>query len=191
MLLFTFAGNILPSYVMPGLPAMALLIAEYQRRKPLNTRVFFLGLISPVLILSVVWGITSGISSKEAEKTLLNEWHKQPEAQSSLLIYHRKRPFSAQFYSAGTAVQSKEPLMELVPRLPQSAFIAVEKKRLNAEAIRALSNCELRAEARSRKLYFCPASLVIQESVTQEGAIQKGTIPKAVQGRYTKPDKLL
>lgn len=176
MLLFTFAGNILPSYVLPGLPAMALLIAEYQRRNPLNNRVFFLGLLMPVLIVAVVWGINAGVSSKEAEKALLNQWSKQPEAQTSQLIYQRKRPFSAQFYSNGKAVQSKEPLMTLVQGLSQPAFIAVEKKRLDVEAVQALSQCEVRAEARSRSLYFCPASSVMQESVVQEEAAQESVI---------------
>ncbi len=155
MILFTFAGNILASYVLPGLPAMALLITEYHRRQPLNSRVLALGLIAPVLILMVSWGLNGGISNKEAEKTLLDQWYKQPEAMKSELYYLRKRPFSAQFYSDGKALELKQPLADVLTSLKEPTFLVIEKKRLSENMIGELSHCELRGEARRRNLYYC------------------------------------
>lgn len=47
LILFTFAGNILSSYVMPGLPAFALLLAAYHTENPLGTKIYRIGLVTP------------------------------------------------------------------------------------------------------------------------------------------------
>ena len=155
MMLFTFAGNILPSYVLPGIPAMALLIAEYHRRQALPTMIFSAGLLAPVIVVAVVWGLNSGVSSKEAEKKLLDQWMRQPEAVNSELIYLRKRPFSAQFYSRGKAVQAPLPLSKVLQQLEKPAFIVLEKKKI-AQSVEALNRfCQSRGDARKRRLYFC------------------------------------
>lgn len=155
MILFTFAGNILPSYVLPGIPAMALLVAEYYRRQPFRKGVMALSFLAPVMVLGVVWGLNSGVSSKEAEKGLLQQWRQQPEKDDSTLIYLRKRPFSAQFYSEGLAIEKDLPLSQVLSEASGPVFIVLEKERLSESAPVLSEYCTQRGLARKRVLYYC------------------------------------
>ena len=155
LILFTLAGNILASYVMPGLPALALLIAAYHRHQPLPGKVYKLGLITPILIIVAAIALKFNLAGKEAEKGLLAEWVMQPEIEQSDLLYLNKRPFSAQFYSNGKAREVKEPLAEILRRSGSGMFLAVKKDHTPSGFLWDKNRCELRGESKRRELVYC------------------------------------
>ncbi|MCW8329923.1 glycosyltransferase family 39 protein [Photobacterium sp. SDRW27] len=157
LILFTFAGNILASYVMPGLPAVALLIAGYNRQHRLSDKVYKFGLVTPALIIVVALLLKFGLTGKEVEKGLMEQWALQPETAQSELVYLKKRPFSAQFYSYGKAVEVKEPLSEVIKRADSHMFLVVEKKHIPQGFLWDKNRCELRGESKKRELVYCVA----------------------------------
>ena len=97
MVLFTLAGNILPAYVLPGTPALALLIGFAWR----DSKVPFLhqtAIAIAALLMVAVAVIYFGAGKDKSERWLL-----QQRAEVLPTYYLDKRPFSAGFYSAGQA----------------------------------------------------------------------------------------
>ncbi|WP_028865892.1 ArnT family glycosyltransferase [Psychromonas aquimarina] len=160
LILFTFSGNILSSYVMPGLPAFALLVAGYQGQLKLPEKVYKAGLITPLLIIIAGFLLHFNLTGKEAEKNLLAEWSQQIEASASRLIYVNGRPFSAQFYSSGRAKTMTGSLPELLNDLKEPAFLAAAKEQQALSIVQDDSRCELRAESRKRQLFYCAAAKI-------------------------------
>ena len=98
LLLFSSSGNILPAYVLPGLSAVAILIALTPMKHWLFSS---LAGASSLLLLCAMLVVVGGHLSKESEKTLL---HPTSGSEQNLQLYYwKKRPFSAQFYSQGRA----------------------------------------------------------------------------------------
>jgi len=156
LLLFTFSGNILSSYVMPCLPAFALLMVTYQRNNPLSSKVYKTGFIAPVLILLVAILLRTEVTSKQSEKGLMQTWSEQ--AQNSELIYIDKRPFSAQFYSRGVAVERKVKLEIAVQEITKDTYFVIRKSNESALLITSLPQCKIIEKAKKRMLVFCNAS---------------------------------
>ncbi|PMN90861.1 ArnT family glycosyltransferase [Enterovibrio norvegicus] len=155
LVLFTFAGNILASYVLPGLPAFALLIALYQSENPLNTRAYLTGLTTPVLILFAALALNFNLTGKAAENALLTLWEKQPEARFVDLYYVGSRPFSAQYYSNGKAKRVSTDLQSTITELEQPAFIVHAHAHSDDKADMSLEQCQQRAESKKRVLLYC------------------------------------
>lgn len=97
MLFFTFAGNILPAYVLPGLPAFALLLA-----KPLVTRASKLvhagWLIPAVFTVLGPFSLFDHVADR-SQHEFIN--YVRQDAGVERLIYLYDRPYSANFYSRG------------------------------------------------------------------------------------------
>ncbi len=111
LLLFTFAGNILPIYVLPGFSALAVLVAiNSQWKKSSN----YLALASFCILAIMIIILRTGVMNKKSEVYLLGE--NRSFSQSTQLYYWKKRPFSAQFYSKGQAqlLDDKEKLRTLL-----------------------------------------------------------------------------
>jgi 4-amino-4-deoxy-L-arabinose transferase-like glycosyltransferase len=119
MLFFTFAGNILWTYVLPGLPAFALLLAQGwslattadtretpSRRSP-KAR-FIAGLSTPLIFILFLF-IWSFAPSRNNQKYLVSRYLELRHNPASKLVYLYDRPFSAEFYSSGKAVQVTAP----------------------------------------------------------------------------------
>lgn len=153
LLLFTFSGNILSSYVMPSLPAFALLMVVYQQNNPLSAKVYKTGFIAPVLIFIIAILLRAEITSKQSEKGLMQTWSSQ--AQNSELIYVDKRPFSGQFYSRGAAVERKESLEVLVREITQDTYFVIRKSDEIDLLITSLTQCEPIQHAKKRVLILC------------------------------------
>ncbi|ABV88939.1 ArnT family glycosyltransferase [Shewanella pealeana] len=97
MLLFTLAGNILPAYVLPGIPGLALLLGlawRSSRLPGLNA----IALCIPVLLLVTVVVLNLGTAKDKSERWLLSQ-----RSEALPTYYWQKQPFSARFYSAGQA----------------------------------------------------------------------------------------
>lgn len=97
MVLFTLAGNILPAYVLPGIPALALLLGLAWRDSKLPG-INVIAISISVLLITTVTVLHFGPGKDKSERWLL--------AQRSDVLptyYWQNQPFSARFYSAGQA----------------------------------------------------------------------------------------
>ena len=128
---FTFAGNIVWAYVLPGIPALAVLCGRWLRGLSMENKIrHYLqgGLIFTSL---VAWGfiISVPLSNRDDErsaKPLVQRYQSIRQAEEPL-IYYGVRPFSAAFYTQGQAIEIKDE-GELQSRLasPSPFFLAVE-----------------------------------------------------------------
>jgi hypothetical protein len=116
MVFFTLAGNILWTYVLPGLPAFALLTATRFVPPPGPTTVsadqrpfkglwFTAGCLVPVTfaLLIAIWHF---VPYKSSQKYLVDTFRTLRSSQRSHLVYLFDRPFSAEFYSASAALEA-------------------------------------------------------------------------------------
>ena len=104
---FTTAGNILWTYVLPGLPAAAVLVGSWtasRRRVGLAEGVLVLGLalgtVSAVGLL--VAGQRTGHFDRKSSSILVQDYRSQATP-GERLYFLGARPFSGSFYSAGQA----------------------------------------------------------------------------------------
>ncbi|MBY6186261.1 glycosyltransferase family 39 protein [Marinobacter hydrocarbonoclasticus] len=148
MLLFTMAGNILPAYVLPGIPGLALLIASLVSEREMKV-VAGASLVTPVLLLVAVVALQSHeLRDRKSDKALLAALPEAP------LYYWQKRPFSGQFYSEGKALEANS--LEQLPvqgrfylaGRPAALSEPLESKRLQCEPLR---------QSGKRVLYGCEA----------------------------------
>lgn len=132
---FTMAGNIIWPYVMPGLPALALLVGGWLTTRANQNLVrinLSLGL-TITMVLAVGFNVSmpfTGRSNDLAAKTLIEDYRtRQP--QGLPLIYLGHRPFSASFYSQGKALFEKTPesLSKKLETTP--AFVAIRTSDLD------------------------------------------------------------
>jgi 4-amino-4-deoxy-L-arabinose transferase-like glycosyltransferase len=128
MLLFSFSGNILASYVMPALPATALLIVYLHDKKPLPNWLYKIGFITPVLLIVLFSVLHFDLVPKRSEDKILAIWKQQSEATQSDLFYLHKRPFSAQYYSSGKAKQRAADINSWLTTQKTPFFIVQSKK---------------------------------------------------------------
>lgn len=100
LLFFTFAKNILPAYVLPGLGGLAILssnlIFNWHNGKSWKIWLIPTALFSLMAVVMVYPGISS--FTHRHQKDILQNWDK-----SSELVYIDRRPYSAQFYTKGNA----------------------------------------------------------------------------------------
>jgi 4-amino-4-deoxy-L-arabinose transferase-like glycosyltransferase len=109
MVFFTLAGNILWTYVLPGIPAFALLLGEIinERAGEKNVRrqVLSAGLLLPVLFLGVVI-FAKPLQVVKCQKEVVEGYYHDRPSPESRLIYLFNEPYSAEFYSSGKAIQA-------------------------------------------------------------------------------------
>lgn len=105
---FTFAGNLLPTYVLPGIPALALLLAHWLDRLPERAHVerwLAAGLmVTALLVPAVPLAVNhSGIGELRSAKALVNDFHASRKNNEPLLVLGSKNKFSLAFYTRGEA----------------------------------------------------------------------------------------
>lgn len=116
MVFFTVSGNVLPTYVLPGLPALALLVADgWQPRlddaRPLRATVRHALVAGGVICVAFVIGIVALHNRLERElshKALAHAVATQRTGSDQRLVYMTQEPVSAQFYSQGTATKVED-----------------------------------------------------------------------------------
>lgn len=106
-LFFSTAGNVLWTYVLPGLPGLALLAGRWtasRRRGNLAEGVLALGLVgSAVITLGLLAAAHAGHQlQKWSAQSLVQDFQRSAAAGESLYFVGHK-PFSADFYAAGQA----------------------------------------------------------------------------------------
>ena len=153
-LFFSLSGNILWTYVLPALPAMALLVARWLDR---DTRV---GLVSGVVaggVLTMSLMVTAFFVREE----LADSWKSaktvvlahQANATGQPLLFMGDLPYSASFYSKGTAraLPDNAGLAQRVQAGP--VFVALNPDQINALPPELLPKLRLVVSSGAYKLY--------------------------------------
>lgn len=103
---FTFAHNILWTYVLPGLPAFAVLGAWLIRARGYSIAsrgVIATGAVVPTVCLVLTLLVQSAPDRVKTERELIAYAMRREAGGDARLIYVETMPFSARFYSAGKA----------------------------------------------------------------------------------------
>lgn len=141
VLFFTFARNILSPYVLPAMPACAILLAEFilhfnKQRGELNQRnVILLSLLTPVfaVICLGLFCLAPEVVGKRSEKDMVALYQQLRPTADSQLIYYNQRLYSSEFYSAGKAraVYEAGDLQKLLTNTTRD-FVVISKKYIDA-----------------------------------------------------------
>lgn len=130
LLFFSFARNILWTYVLPALPALAIVLALAitRARSELTTRVGFAIAIGVPLLATFIAALAIRHPERlKTERDLVAQTQKKRE-KARPLIYVNSRPFSARFYSEGMAkVMSLEEVEQAVQKYNSGIYFAVPK----------------------------------------------------------------
>lgn len=115
MVFFSLSGNILYTYVLPGLPAFAILVTELlslrfsvtimQGSKWLWAAAFIpvLGLV----FLSILWVSPDTFNFEKNQKPLVEAYQQSRRSESSRLAYVGRRIYSVDFHTQGKAKRTK------------------------------------------------------------------------------------
>ncbi|SFM46198.1 ArnT family glycosyltransferase [Marinobacter pelagius] len=130
---FTLSGNILWTYVLPGLPFLAVLAASLVPRDVGNT--LRPSAVTAVLLIPFLGTLAAGWLSLnpetlKTERDLVARVNELPGMTPNDLLYLDKAPFSARFYTQGRvrAVEADTISRQLAQgTLSQPALLAVEK----------------------------------------------------------------
>lgn len=132
---FSAAGNTLWTYVLPGLPALAMVTAIWLARMPrlpiLNH--FLAGGVAftALAAMGVVLGFNLGGWTERKSTELLVSDYVSHRSVDAALIFFRKRPSSGDFYSRGRAEYARG-VDDLQLRLTQEpVFVAIKGKDLD------------------------------------------------------------
>ncbi len=152
LLLFTLSGNILPAYVLPGIPALGMLVAMLLADVKHDPKWFKItaGLM-PVLLIVAVVVINFGVDDKKSDKMIF------AKVSSAIpTFYVGDRPFSGQFYSHGKALKW-DPSVQL-QAMP--GFQLIGKKHDVQQLVHEQAlNCVVEYTAKSQRiLYRCTPS---------------------------------
>jgi len=134
MVFFTVSGNILATYVLPGLPAFALLVGDVWRPRDDDTRalrspvrvLLVVGLALPVLFVAGILLVHDKFERELSHKALVQTWTGKRANNGERLVYVGRPPPSAEFYSRGKAMTVPD-AATLAPLLddPAADFIAI------------------------------------------------------------------
>lgn len=177
-LVFTLAGNILWTYVLPGLPPLALWAATWLERRPavVARRCLFAGTAGAGAILSVALAMTtfSGLADRSSAAAVVNLYRSQNHPETPLVFWGAAPP-SAAFYTAGQALtaRSSAELAEIRPS--RAVFVAIRKADHDATAKAATLRLQPVGEAGEfRLLLRHPASTPIPAKPAQPPSIAEG-----------------
>ncbi|HQR11210.1 MAG TPA: glycosyltransferase family 39 protein [Casimicrobiaceae bacterium] len=148
MLFFTVSGNVLPTYVLPGLPAFALLLTEFWQPRAADTRAlrFAVKLMTAggIGLILVFAGVL--VSQRQrfevdlSHRALVAKYETTRAGIGDRLVYVGQRPISAEFYAGGKAVKVADVnALAAYRATPNADFFAVREGDLRAwtEADRA------------------------------------------------------
>ncbi|EFF78345.1 glycosyltransferase family 39 protein [Achromobacter sp. LC458] len=131
---FTFSGNILWTYVLPSLPAFALLLAIFAKElSPAKAMPRLVRILAATCAIVPIAAIGLGLVSLTVPTKLKTEKQLVAIAESQMsegqkLYFVHSRPFSARFYSRGTAeLITPSELEKLSLEKDAYAFVAIPK----------------------------------------------------------------
>ncbi len=111
MIFFTFSSNILWTYVLPGLPAFTLLMAEFFflcfPSKKTSKQVILIGLVVPLIFLLGFPAVVN-LANKNSQKYVISQYQELCGGSNCQLAYYFEMPYSAEFYSGGKAIEVRD-----------------------------------------------------------------------------------
>ncbi len=121
LILFTIASNILMTYLIPALPAFALITArlilllEKQQSKPLSwpakpNTFLITSLLAPLALIIAAITILPSVGRQSSQVDIVNKYKELRPDVASQLVYVDHMPYSADFYAQGSAVDT--PIIE-------------------------------------------------------------------------------
>jgi 4-amino-4-deoxy-L-arabinose transferase-like glycosyltransferase len=149
IIFFTFAHNIISPYVLPAMPACAILIAEFfvtfdlRDNKFKQKIIFWLSMSIPILAVFTLTFLLfkPHLSPKRSEKDLVKKYYELRDNERSRLIYYRHRVYSAEFYTAGKAkVMGTRKELESLLENDTTDFLAIENRFDSTEITDLLQN---------------------------------------------------
>ena len=143
MILFTFAGNILPIYVMPGIPAFALLFAKCVEFT--SKRLIAIGLVVPIALFCVL------VTAPNLIEHRTDKWLLENTETSTPIYYFSGISFSGRYYSNGTAKVYE-------PNNHPDAFYLVIEKHFVKELLNDNAGCIEKARNKRKLLFKCNVS---------------------------------
>jgi 4-amino-4-deoxy-L-arabinose transferase-like glycosyltransferase len=122
---FTLAGNVLWTYVLPGLPAFAMLVAEAWNAsaadRPRWISLKAGALIVPLGFLAAALLVLPRVAEDHSHKALVAQYMALRQSDAERLVYFEEAPQSAEFYARGKVVTAAraadlEPYLHDAPR---------------------------------------------------------------------------
>lgn len=151
MILFTFSGNILMSYVLPSFSAMALWVAKEIN---LSHKYKLLAMVPLAIITLALIVYTFRWIPIKSQSELLGKNRSFP--QQAQLYYWHERPFSARFYSKGQAqLLSDETHLKQMIDSQQAFYLAIAQQDFARYQQRLLPACVEQSRADDKLLLAC------------------------------------
>ena len=136
MLFFTVSGNVLPTYVLPGIPAFALLLVEFWRPNAGDPRtlrfavklMLACGFGLLVVFVGVLVSQRHRFDSDLSHRGLVRMYESMRASERDRLVFVGQRPISAEFYARGNAVKVEDVRALAIYRAsPEADFFAVRE----------------------------------------------------------------
>jgi hypothetical protein len=110
MVFFTLSRNILYTYVLPGLPAFAILTADmlclrFHIKSVIRSKWLIAGFITPLAALVFLLIDPADLNFEKNQQFLVNLYETSRVSEQSNLYYLNERLFSVDFYTQGKAKQ--------------------------------------------------------------------------------------
>ncbi|MNL13825.1 Undecaprenyl phosphate-alpha-4-amino-4-deoxy-L-arabinose arabinosyl transferase [compost metagenome] len=155
--IFTAAGNILWTYVLPGLPPLALLAALWlnDRDDGFARRLLLAGtLVATVLFAARLVDLTAGGRAEAKSAKAVVQLYRAQLQPDIPLAFVQERMFSAAFYSGGHALHITDPLRVADKRLHEPLFVAAPYSVLGKLSKDVLQCLQLVGDAGSYRLFL-------------------------------------
>jgi hypothetical protein len=138
------SGNILPIYVLPGIPALSLLIAIMI--KHIRFSVVITSLITPILMMFFMVVQLPNLANEKSDKALL------ANIKSEFGLYYLgKRSFSGRFYSSGMAIRVSS--IEELRTVASPFYLVAEQSEMSS--LMDSRDCETLSHNKRRILLLC------------------------------------
>lgn len=176
---FTAAGNILWTYVLPGLPPLAMLAALWLNRVSGTARperLLAAGVVATALAsIAVVTAFNlGGWDDRKSAKALVSDFESQRSA-GEALVFFRNLPLSGSFYTAGRAELARSPGDLQVKLAQHPAFVAIKSNHLDRVPDSLLSRFRLVGQRGDYRLFR--GSLDAADSLAWRGAEPALSVP--------------
>ncbi|MGF6346133.1 ArnT family glycosyltransferase [Variovorax sp. W2I14] len=168
--IFTASGNILWTYVLPGLPPLVLLAALWlsDRDDGGARRLLFAGtLVATVLFAGWLFDLTAGGRAEAKSAKAVVQLYRAQLRPETPLAFVQERMFSAAFYSGGRALQIADPRRVADKRPEQALFIAVPHSALGQLPQGVLPCLQVAGDAGNYRLFLrtpCTAPCLAMKS---------------------------
>lgn len=109
MIFFTVSANVLATYILPSLPALAILLAVYWAKQGNQIKIATWPVTNVFILFTPVIFFVAGIYFSQHEEKLPTEknliaYYQTHQENTQGIYYINSRPFSAQYYSNNQAV---------------------------------------------------------------------------------------